>query len=81
MFNMVYYVIMTIERLMTAINVTAKEAGLNSWIDVTDIIWIPMAMANLSSVLWVTQFPENKNTRLIRKQQHNLYFKGKLIFD
>ena len=72
---------MTQQELFDAINQTNRDIGMVGAIEVTHIIHTPMAMTNLAAVLWVKNFPENKNTRLIREQMQQLWFKGALKFD
>lgn len=72
---------MSEKTLFDAINKTAKNLGILHWIEVTDKLWVPMAMNQLSSVMWFKQFPDDENTVLIRKQMSHLYLEGALKFD
>ncbi len=75
------FVSMKSNELITALNQTATDVGLIHWIPVNSIYMIPNAMQILSSVLWVKQFPENNNTKLIREQSRILFEFGKLVFE
>ena len=64
--------------LFDATNNLAKELGLTHWIIVDNEVFAPMAMSTLASVAWVKDFPENENTRIIRKQLERLWYEGAL---
>ncbi len=72
---------MTKESLFNALNKTAENLKLTSWIKVEHDIFAPMAINSLSSLMWQINFPEDENTKIIREQAHNLIYKGQLIFD
>lgn len=69
------------QELLNAINQTAKDVGWQHWIETKDIVFVPMALTQLASTLWVIEFKENQNTKMIRKQLKNLWFKGSLEFE
>lgn len=72
---------MTQQALFDAINQTNVDIGMVNPVKVTHPFHAPMAMTNLAAGMWVRNFPENDNTRLIREQMQHLWFKGALKFD
>jgi len=68
------------QQLFDAINNLAKDLGLYHWIEINDLVHVPMAMNTLSSVAWYKNFPENNNTKLIREQLDNLWIRGGMKF-
>lgn len=72
---------MTIQQLCYAINKTASNLGLKSWIEVNDPCFIPQALNNLSALIFQMDYPENELTDLVKEQSKNLIFSGRLIFE